>query len=304
MGYRTRYLNTPVFKERLTEMGKLGLKSIMYAGEGEPLLHKDIAEITKHTKESGIDVSFTTNGVFLRPKLAEQLLPHTTWIKVSINAGTADTYSGIHRTKREDFDKVVSNLEEAAHIRKRQGSNCTLGMQMLLLPENVHEVTVLAELAKKIGMDYLVIKPYSQHIQGISHQYEDIRYDAYYHLDQELQKFNDEHFHVVFRRNTMKKWDEGKHAYGRCFSLPFWSYIDAGGNVWGCSIYLEDPRFSYGNIYTQSFEEIWNDVKRLHSLHWVENELDVSECRLNCRMDNVNQYLWNLKHPNDHVNFI
>ena len=51
MEYKPRFLDTAIFKKRLTEMGRLGVKSIMYAGEGEPLLHKGIAEIINHTKK-------------------------------------------------------------------------------------------------------------------------------------------------------------------------------------------------------------------------------------------------------------
>ena len=45
MEYQKRFLDTEVLKKRLIEMGRLGLKSVMFAGEGEPFLHKDIADI-------------------------------------------------------------------------------------------------------------------------------------------------------------------------------------------------------------------------------------------------------------------
>ncbi len=87
-------------------------------------------------------------------------------------------------------------------------------------------------------------------------------------------------------------------------ALPFWSYIDAGGNVWGCSVYLGDERFKYGNIFENSYKDIWEGEKREESLKWVEKELKTTSCRVNCRMDEINQYLWNLSYPPDHVNFI
>ena len=44
IGYKSNRLSTSVIAKRLPEMGQLGVKSIMFAGEGEPLLHKDTAE--------------------------------------------------------------------------------------------------------------------------------------------------------------------------------------------------------------------------------------------------------------------
>jgi len=88
------------------------------------------------------------------------------------------------------------------------------------------------------------------------------------------------------------------------FSAPSCPNIDAGGNVWGCSAYLGDERFLYGNIYENSFQEIWEGEKRAESLEWAEKELDTDQCRVNCRMDEINRYLWEMRHPPAHVNFI
>lgn len=304
MEYQSRFLETAVLKDRLTEMGQLGLKSIMYAGEGEPLLHKDMAEIVRHTTEAGIDAALTTNAVLFDEERAKEILPHCQWIKVSINGATAKTYGEIHRTTEDDFAKVIENMSYAVRIRRDNRWSCALGMQLLLLPENQHEAVKLAGLAREIGMDYLVIKPYSQHPLSKTQQYSEVKYNEYLHLAQELEQFNTDAFTVVFRIMTMQKWDDAHREYEHCLALPFWSYIDAGGNVWGCSMYLGDERLRYGNIYQDSFGEIWRGPARAKSLKWVQEELDVCECRVNCRMDKINRYLWELKSPPAHVNFI
>src|SRR5689334_10032440 len=56
IGYTPRFLDTALLLERLTEMGSLGVRSIMFGGEGEPLLHADIANIIAHARSAGIDV--------------------------------------------------------------------------------------------------------------------------------------------------------------------------------------------------------------------------------------------------------
>lgn len=304
MDYEPRCLDTGLFKERLSELGKLGLKSIMYAGEGEPFLHRDMAEIINYTKESGIDAAVTTNGVLFKREIADRILGSIEWLKVSINGAASDTYAKIHRCDAGDFNRVIENMSYAVKTRKGNNYSCALGMQLLLLPENCHEAVPLAKLARDIGMDYLVIKPYSQHPQSKTTKYSSVKYSDYEYLADELESFNTNEFNVVFRLHTMKKWDKGKRNYNCCLALPFWSYIDAGGNVWGCSVYLSDERFLYGNIYEQSFRQIWEGEKRLKSLRWVEGELDASLCRVNCRMDEVNRYLWSLKNTPEHVNFI
>lgn len=304
MEYQPRFLDKEMLKDRLSEMASLGLKSIMYAGEGEPLLHEDIGEIINHTKKVGIDVAITTNGVLLKNPLVECALENITWIKVSINGGTRETYAKIHRANPDNFDRVIKNMSYAVKVKREKGYTCTLGMQLVLLPENWHEAELLAQNAKDIGMDYLVIKPYSQHPLSRTTKYRDIKYSDYLHLADKLSAFNNNNFSVIFRINTMKKWDEGQRSYRQCLALPFWSYIDAGGTIWGCSAYLGDERFIYGNIYENTFKEIWEGEKRLKAIRWTEEELDTNQCRVNCRMDEINRYLWQLKYPPEHVNFI
>ena len=304
MEYRNRHLDRVVLQDRLSELARLGLKSVMYAGEGEPFMHKELPEIIRHTKDVGIDVAITTNGVLFKPALAEKVLAATEWIKVSVSAATGPTYAKIHRTSEKDFDIVMKNIAHAVEVRQKHGYQCALGMQLLLLPENQHEAVSLAAMARDIGVDYLVIKPYSQHPDSKTGAYNNIKYGDYLHLADELAAFNSESFSVIFRIYAMRRWDEPTRQYQHCLALPFWSYIDAGGNVLGCSAHFNDSRFQYGNIYESTFEQIWQGRQRLGSLPWATNELDSSTCRVNCRMDEINKYLWELKHPPAHVNFI
>ena len=245
IGYKSRMLEVGILTERLAEMGRLGVKSIMYAGEGEPLLHKKINDIVKATREAGIDVSFTTNATVLNDAFIEQSLALTSWIKVSINAGTETTYANIHQTKARDFERVVQNLKRAVQYKKKHGLSCTIGAQSLLLPENADEMEKLALLCRdEIGLDYLVIKPYSQHHSSETRMYENVDYSAYLGMCATLQAQNTSHFQVVFRENTMRKHMEDESTrYKKCNATPFfWAYVMADGSVYGWSAYLLDDR--------------------------------------------------------------
>lgn len=304
MEYRPRFLPTGLLCDRLTELAHLGLKSLMLGGEGEPLLHRDCATIVTHAKSCGIDVAITTNGVLFDRSFAEQTLQTLSWVKVSINAGTAETYSRIHRTKATDFETVIANLAVAAKVANTVGSSCTIGAQMILLPENAGEATELAARCRDAQLAYLVIKPYSQHHKSHTRTYAEIDYSQYGSLMQQLETYNTDSFRVIFRQNTINKLHRSHRGYRRCQALPFWTYIDSDGNIWGCSAWLGDERFLYGNIREQGFAELWDGERRRKCLEWAASELDPEECRQNCRMDEVNLYLWELTHPGAHVNFI
>lgn len=305
MGYENIGLEFKTLKNTLSNMAKNGVKSVMFAGEGEPLLFKNLDLIVEHCTTVGIDTSLTTNFVPLNKKNIERCIENCSWIKVSLNAGTAKTYANIHQTKEKDFVRVMENLKYALEYKRKHNLKCTVGVQTLLLPENKDEIELLAQQCKDMGVDYLVVKPYSQHLFSQTDQYANIDYSKMIYLGENLKKFNDDNFYIVFRANTMQKYVEKKQPYNKCHSTPFfWGYIAADGKVFGCSAYLGDDKFCYGNIYDNSFEEIWESDKRKKSYEYIKNELDIKNCRVNCRMDEVNRYLWKLKNPNSHVNFI
>ena len=305
MGYENLGLDFNTLKDTLTNMANKGVKSVMFAGEGEPLLFKDLDLITEHCTKIGIDTSLTTNFVPLNKKAVQRYIENCSWIKVSLNAGTAKSYAQIHQTKELDFQRVISNLKFAVEYKRSNNLKCTIGVQTILLPENKDEAVTLANICKDIGVDYLVIKPYSQHLSSETTKYENIDYSKMMDIEDQLDQISDDNFRVIFRKNTMNKHVEKKVSYKKCHSTPFfWGYIAADGKVFGCSAYLGNDKFSYGNIYDNSFEEIWEGDKRKQSYKYIMNELDINDCRVNCRMDEVNRYLDRLQNPQDHDNFI
>lgn len=305
IGYKNVRLDKSVLMNTLTSMAENGVRSVMFGGEGEPTLYRDLPEMINHAKDEGLDISITTNGTGLSTRFISECLFNLTWIKVSLNAGTKETYAKIHRTDKKDWDLVWKNISESVEAKRLGGYQTTIGVQAILLPENASEMKLLVAQARSIGVDYVVIKPYSQHLSSITKQYEGLNYADYETLAEELAEFNTETFHVVFRDETMAECGK-EREYGTCYSTPyFWAYIQANGDVYGCSAYLLDERFKYGNVNEQTFKDIWLGDKRKTAIENMKH-LDVSGCRINCRMNKVNQYLWGVKHPESiqHRSFI
>lgn len=288
LGYKSIHLDGALLRERLREMGTLGVRSVMFAGEGEPLLHKQINSLVVAAKGGGLDVSFTTNGVLL-DKL--ETLDLCTWVKVSVNAGTKETYDAVHKANDRDWSRVWENIASAA---KRKG-HCTLGVQMVVLPENEGECQALYERALAAGVDYVVFKPYSQHKRSITREYESFRAQT-----RRVDRCGE--MPVYWRDDAPSHEEQG---YSTCHATPnFWAYVMASGDVYSCSAYLLDDRFRLGNINAESFSEIWRGERRRANWEFVKDSLDISECRKNCRMHKANEYLWDLKRGVQHQNFI
>ena len=167
---------------------------------------------------------------------------------------------------------------------------------------NYQEVISLASVLRDIGVDYFSVKPYSQHPSSKSNVDSNFTYEELENLNEALRAVETQDFKVVFRSSALGKVGKEKE-YKECLGLPFFTYIDSKGDVYTCSTFLRDDEFCYGNIYENTFEDIWRGHKRKKVLEIVHN-MDISKCRENCRLDVINEYLWGLRYPSSHINFI
>ena len=303
MGYKPNLLDSDLYLKNVAVMAQKGVKSIMFAGEGEPLLNKNTPELVNRTKDLDIDVSMTTNGVLLNEEVVKECLNSFSWVRTSLNAGTSETYNLVHRGRAGDFEKVLANLAGAVAYKREKQLSTTIGVQLLLIPENQHEVIKLGEALAEIGVDYYSVKPYSKHPFSDSNVDSSFDYSSLLDLENELiNRFSDK-MKIAFRTNAMKKRSLNR-SYSTCWGLPFWAYIDAKARIWACSAYLGNENFCYGDLHEEDFKGIWEGKRRQDVLSYVREEMDISKCREICRLDEINIYLHELKNPGPHVNFI
>ncbi len=301
IGYQPDFLDRDIILRDVLQMSKKGLKSVICSGEGEPLLNKNMPDIAHGIRACGVDVAMSTNGVLFTKEIANDCLEAFTWIRFSIAGMEEKSYNKIQKGQADDLEKVKTNLTEAVRLKRNKGLKTTLGVQCLLLPDNLSQLSNMARQLREIGVDYLTIKPYSQHLH--SENAFRIDYDAMLEVEQEIKQSETDDFAIYFRANAMKKMHHMKY-YEQCYGLPFMTHIDAKGNVWPCVAHIGTEKFCYGNIYEQSFEEIWEGERRQKIIQEL-NSLDINKvCREACRLDEINRYLDELKHPGGHVNFI
>ncbi len=301
MSHKSAFLDRDVWTSNLKQLHEKGLKSIVYAGDGEPFLHKDCVDIIRKTKENNIDVAASTNGVYLVSDAIEECLSSLTWIRFSSASITDRTYNSIQRGRPGDLGRVLDNLQYAVDFKRKNAASTTIGVQLILLPENKPEVVKMAEELKRIGVDYFTVKPFMQHPQN-AHLIQ-VDYKEAESLKKEVEKLRTDDYQVFFRAQTMKdiQCDRG---YDTCWALPFMAYVNAKGDVYSCIRILGREELRYGNLYEKNFCEIWEGEQRRKSVErLMDMDLD-SNCGKTCRMDQMNKYLQGLKHPGAHVNFI
>lgn len=296
-------INTEVLLNAIVNMASYGVKAIMFAGEGEPLLHPDLPEIIRVTKNNGIDVSITTNGVLLNEKKIDQILHNLSWIKVSIDAGIEQTYAVMHGTKKNDFNLVLKNLEYACRVRNTHNLDVSIGTQMLMLEQNINEVEKLTIKVKAAGVDYLVLKPYSQHPDSIN-KFNFCMTEHNQKLHELVRRYSDEKFDLVYRSATALEIESHEIKYNNCHGINFYTLIESSGNIIPCNLFYGKKEYCYGNLMDKSFQEIWEGKTRKKIVNKI-NSNSCSDCRVGCRLNFVNKYLYDVKNKNKkHINFI
>lgn len=301
-------LDADILMARIDEMASLGVKSIMFAGEGEPLLHPRMAEIAAFTKNSGIDVSITTNGMAGNAGIWQELLPSLTWIRFSIDAATPDTYALVHGTSPASFERTITSLKEAVRIKRMQNLPVTIGVQFLMIQQNLDDIEEALRLYSEIGVDYLSFKPYSEHPQMLNKSgftYSAAMIDSIEKTVQEYVLASTAKTAIIFRKAATEAYSDGVQRFTSCCALPFWGYLSSKGDFYTCSVYLNDDRFKVGTMYAETMESIFFGAKRKKSIAFAEHELEIGhECRVNCRMARINEFLDFLNCKPEHVNFI
>ena len=301
MDYKPQMMDADVLIPNLKLMGEKGLKSIIYAGEGEPLVNPNAPEIFNQTKANGIDAAMSTNGALFTREKAVDCMKSLSWIRFSIAGATDYTYEKIHQCKQGDLQRVLRNMSNAVAIKKSQGLKTTLGAQLLLLPENKDEVILLAKMMREIGFDYFTVKPFSQHPQSKAKITVD--YSESEAIGRELKEYETDDFKIYFRSKSIENLGMEK-PYDECAGMNFMTYMDAAGDVFPCIVFMGKDEFIYGNLNRNTFQEIW-ESERAKKIRKKFNTRFIKEnCRKNCRLDEINKYLHELKHPNEHVNFI
>lgn len=285
-------ITTEVMVRFLDDCAEMGVKGISFISDGESTLSPAYVNSIKRGHALGISMATATNGFIFNRRKLEEILPHLAYIRVNFSAGTRERYAQIMGVKPEWFDRVVQNIKEAVDIKRQNKLPVTIGMQMVLMPQDADQVLPLAHLGKELRPDYLIIKHCSDDERG-SLGVDYSKYLQLHDLLKEAEALSDESYRVVIKWSKIK--EEGKRSYQRCYGPPFLIQISGSGLVAPCGMLFNEryKKFHIGNIVEQRFKEIWQS-----DAYWEVMNLLASPdfnaqrmCATLCMQHKVNEYL-------------
>jgi len=301
LGHKAQYLEKELFLNLIRSFGRVGVRSFLLAGEGEPLMNKHVAEALHIAKEVGVDGAITSNGVLLPPELSGDVMDKILWIRFSVQAADPAVYGHLHGTQPEDLERVKTNIAAAVEVKRRKKLPVRIGIQQILLPENREQVYPLAKLSKELGVDYYTVKRHSTHPKNDYSVPEDVHQGLQDQFEK-VKALAGDNFLTLVRYNDFA--DDCVRHYRQCLGLPFIVQVLADGGLYTCCQHFRMERFCYGNLHDADFEEIWTGQRKADVIRDVENNVNVDYCMTYCRHHNVNKYVWQLRHHPEHVNFI
>ena len=268
----------PLFKT-LKSVSKNGVKAIELVGGTEPTMHPDISLIIETITGLGLQTGLITNGILLNKVFS--VAPKLTFLRISLDAGCPETY---HKTHGIDcFDKVIKNIKLL--IDKHLDSQ-KVGLAFLCLPQNSSQEEILSavKLAVSMKLGYIVFRP------AILVRAWDTKY---LNLVGQRIALAKENFgrQIKIYSSVSGRWQaarkQKRHHCGSCLTRNLTGIIMADGNVPFCNLHRGCQNSYLGNIYEQSFSDIWQGEKHRALL----KTLDISNCPVPCKADDYRKIL-------------
>ncbi|RME55696.1 radical SAM protein [Candidatus Parcubacteria bacterium] len=307
---RGTYIQEDALLRFVEDCGRLGVRSLGFIGDGEPTLNPALYDATVLAGSVGVDTSMATNGLLLDMDRAEDLLRNMSWIRITLAAGTPEGYMRVHQSQKKNFHILVEKIRELVRIKKEKGYQCTIGLQMVLIPECYDQILPEAELGKELGVDYFVIK----HCSDSEYNEIGVDYQDYQKVMDDLRRaesLSDESYTVSAKWNKINASQEteiyknGYRKYDICYGTPFLLQISGNGKIYPCGPFFNKDRFLIGDLHTDSFYDLVNSDHYWSVHEDIAHSVDVhKDCAIGCRQDYINKFLWDIKNPPEHVNFI
>ncbi|MDP8253474.1 MAG: radical SAM protein [Candidatus Kaelpia aquatica] len=274
---KKQYIPLDTLKNILDDVKNMGAKEVYYSGGGEPFMHPDIMEALEYTKRLGLTCYINTNFTLLDKEKIDRLIAiGVDHLTVSIWAGSAKTYSDTHPNKNEKtFYKIKEDLD---YLNRNKGRAPLVKLYEVISNINYHEIKEMIDFARTScceSVEFTLIDtiPGKTDKLSLNKEEREYLYNTCGEIAKELaSNFDYKGVHLFRFDQFMRRLSEDKAVreakYDRNIidSMPCyigWLFVRIlpDGNINTC---LKSHRFPIGNIYEDSFREIWNSPKQIY----------------------------------------
>lgn len=145
----------------------LGVRSLKFTG-GEPLLRADLADLISRIPGE-LDVSLTTNGIFLADQAAALSDAGLDRVNVSLDSLRPESYRAITGGREGDLERVLGGIEAAS-----QEGLLPIKLNVVVLKNNESEIPELIDFCGKNGLILQLIELLDVQGLGVSGDIEGI----------------------------------------------------------------------------------------------------------------------------------
>lgn len=134
-------------------------------GIGEPMIHPNIFEMIRITREAGIRTGMSTNATLLDDRRADMLLESgLDYVTLAFDGATKETYEKyrIGATFEKTRENILGFLQKKLGLKSR----VYVVLQMVLLKDNSHEIEAYKKLWSIPGVDEIRFKRDEIQIDG------------------------------------------------------------------------------------------------------------------------------------------
>lgn len=292
-----RFIPYPKAIEIIDDCVELGVKAIQFTGGGEPTVHPKHKEIFSHALSRGLEIALVSNGILLKEELRE-ILMDATWVRISIDAGMAETYSKIREVPTSQFDRALDHVRELVALKKARNSSLTIGVGFVVTVDNWKEMLILTEIAKEIGVDNVRL---SAVFQPEHFEYFKGFYSEALELSKRCSALSADGF-SVFNLFTDRVEDlvEESPDYSFCGYQHFNTYIGGDLNVYRCCVTSYNDIGLLGSIKEKRFKDFWLSTEK----HSKMGNFDARGCP-QCQFNHRNRVIQSSIEKNPpHINFV
>ena len=264
---------------------------------GEPLISRNIDYFIEATRANDCYLHMNSTGFFLKPELVDRLLATRLHIMFSIHAGTSATYRKIMGQDLQRVMDNISYLTEKSTLSGSPDNE--FWFSYIVVKETVNEIDDFLLLAHRTGVSkvrFMKLDPNPKILKGAYREAEDFVYRYHEQFNREVgQTFLDQlprireraqELGITIEAGNMEfaaahgvSLKQAAHRASRllpielnilplvkrrvdpsgggCCLAPWTGQIQISqdGNVNLCC----SARYSLGNVFEKSLEEIWND---------------------------------------------